>query len=149
MFWYRDSNAQSRHVSPHGRSACSSPEALYDHLQCIGHTIKTTTRRVPTQFDRPKRDWRGRPIESAYHGKRAYNGDFNQEKDWRSRVAMARASIEQADNSDRIDHSERCLKMFMLPEFFFRGASGGYDMENAHRLIQELQQMVHERRFKD
>jgi len=91
-FWHQVSNAPPKNVPAQGRSAYSSPQALYDHLQCIGHTIKTTTRRIYTQYDRPKRDCFGRQVETAYDGTRAYNGDFNQETDWRNRVPDSKST---------------------------------------------------------
>jgi len=45
--------------------------------------------------------------------------------------------------------SSKCLKLFMAPEFYFRGKRGAYSMETYQHIVQRLRTYVHQDIFKD
>lgn len=45
--------------------------------------------------------------------------------------------------------SDKTLKVFMLPEFYFRGKKGAYEMDDVQTAIERLQKMVEKEKWKD
>ncbi len=58
--------------------------------------------------------------------KQVYLGLPSEEEDIKARISLVRVAIEKAHESASRDKSD--LKIFMMPEFFFRGSKGTYEM---------------------
>lgn len=69
------------------------------------------------------------------------------DEDITERVNLVEIAIETAKKNS--DPNENTLKIFMIPEFFFRGAEGAYKMDVYDKLITKLQGLVEDRRWKD
>eukprot|EP00327_Prymnesium_parvum_P047293 CAMPEP_0205877930 /NCGR_PEP_ID=MMETSP1083-20121108/14582_1 /ASSEMBLY_ACC=CAM_ASM_000430 /TAXON_ID=97485 /ORGANISM="Prymnesium parvum, Strain Texoma1" /LENGTH=304 /DNA_ID=CAMNT_0053240767 /DNA_START=106 /DNA_END=1021 /DNA_ORIENTATION=+ len=78
-------------------------------------------------------DFKTAPKEDFYLGAR---GDVIE--DMRLRAAMVSIAFEAAAESDRVDQSEKCLKLFMVPEFFWRGPCGKYDVDKVLAALRHL-----------
>lgn len=58
-----------------------------------------------------------------------YLGDADDDVDWKKRCAIMKDAIDTARQHTGIDASEETLKIFMAPEFFYRGENGAYPIE--------------------
>lgn len=74
--------------------------------------------------------------------KQRYVGLPNPAEDIAERVKLVGNAIETARTSAQIDPSDRTLKIFMIPEFFFRGRSGAYEMDDVQSLVDKLHDLV-------
>ncbi|MEM7584451.1 MAG: hypothetical protein AAF560_13770 [Acidobacteriota bacterium] len=77
-------------------------------VQCVGYAINTGPRR-------------------SQLGKQEYLGLEDTAKDVEARIALVKAALDKAAAASNIDAS--ATKVFVIPEFFFRGRNGGYDLE--------------------
>ena len=100
-------------------------DPVYDKAQFLGFSLNTDDRLVN------------------------YMGLEDEQKDWKSRVQVMKEAIEQIRNSDKINPSEKCIKIFMAPEFFFRGKKGAYDMDTASKIPTALRNLVKDPSYKD
>eukprot|EP00667_Euglena_gracilis_P007962 EG_transcript_8055 len=67
------------------------------------------------------------PDSSMEHGRvQKYLGKVDIDKDIQARVRILEQAMDVAYESDRWDRSPETLKVFMCPEFFFRGPAGAY-----------------------
>ncbi|MBS1835219.1 MAG: hypothetical protein JST65_21040 [Acidobacteria bacterium] len=105
-------------------------EPLYKKVQFIGHCLLTI----------PKAKY------EANAWKAEYNGDLDDAEDVRKRVAFLKANLLKAQSAivDRADE----LKIFMVPECFFLGKYGGYEIATLPDLVVELQKLVEEASWK-
>ncbi len=69
-----------------------------------------------------------------------YNGLSDESKDVDARLDVLKKGIENAFECPFINKNENCLKIFMLPEFFFRGTKGAYPMDIAASLSEKLRE---------
>ncbi len=76
----------------------------------------------------------------APDGGKVYLGLDNDYDDISARLRWTYEVLTQA--AAKADRSSDTLKLFMMPEFFFRGANGAYDMDIVDRLIGGLQHLV-------
>lgn len=102
-----------------------SSEKKYKNIQCIAFEVETSLE------------------EEKYV---ALEDDT---EDYMHRLKCVKTSIEHATKSSKLDSKSTTLKIFMLPEFFFRGIKGGYDLETATKIVEELREMVREPKYKD
>jgi len=82
--------------------------------------------------------------------KQIYKGLKNSAEDIAERVKLVTQVIDQAKAA--IGHSQTesdTLKIFMMPEFFFRGPTGAYDMDDVATLVAALQAAVKDASWKD
>ncbi|WP_437590304.1 hypothetical protein [Sorangium sp. So ce1000] len=63
-------------------------------------------------------------------GKRRYVGQASITTDIQERVALMKEAIEKAAASPHIDTRSGTLKLFMAPEFYFRGPGGAYKLDD-------------------
>ena len=100
----------------------------YTHIQFIHHTFIT------------------KPAEDPDSGKKTYLGIDPVNNDIAARVAFVNQVLQTVKANDNVRHSgdsaNTVLKVFMLPEFAFRGPTGAYSMEEAMSLVEKLQQIV-------
>lgn len=87
-------------------------EQTYGRVQFLGHVLSTTPELVVSVEEMS--DWG------------AYLGDEDNGKDIVLRLSIVQSVLEQLLTSGDIDHSETTLKVFALPEFFWRGIKGAY-----------------------
>lgn len=99
--------------------------ADYSTVQCIASEIGTT------------------------HTGKSYNALNDEKKDFNERCNLVKYLIEDAAKSKHINKSSDCLKIFMLPEFFFRGPKGGYSLETSLEITNNLRKMVSSPEYKD
>jgi hypothetical protein len=79
--------------------------------------------------------------------KKIYVGLENPLEDIEARCSLLEQVIQMALAKSEKD--EETLKLFMMPEFFFRGNQGAYDMDFVQALIQKLQNLVKEDKWKN
>ncbi|NER29738.1 MAG: hypothetical protein F6J89_19500 [Symploca sp. SIO1C4] len=98
--------------------------------------------------------------------KKEYLGLKEERQDMSARVELVKEVIKQAKQDQETSESENTLKIFMLPEFFFRGKRGTYSLVNIlgsfnnpetkeeenlkdKPLITQLQSIVKDKEWKD
>eukprot|EP00667_Euglena_gracilis_P005967 EG_transcript_6008 len=106
----------------------------YQHAQFLGFNIHTT------------------PDATRHFGAfRAYVGLHNIDQDIRARVNVLERALDAIYNSSKWDRSPTTLKVFMAPEFFFRGPDGAYRvqplLEGSLRLGQLLEALFQQKRW--
>lgn len=74
-----------------------------------------------------------------------------EEKDYKARISLLKAALDKAASASNIDSSS--LKIFTVPEFFFKGQKNGYLLEsffgvdNAGGVLGELQQFMSDEKW--
>ncbi|AUH51305.1 hypothetical protein CXB49_11010 [Chromobacterium sp. ATCC 53434] len=71
-----------------------------------------------------------------------YIGLADEAQDIRERVKLVSAVLEAAHGLPAVSGADDTLKILMLPEFFFRGASGAYSMDGIQTAVSALQDLV-------
>ncbi|MCB9714269.1 MAG: hypothetical protein H6712_10455 [Myxococcales bacterium] len=62
------------------------------------------------------------------------------QRDMDARCALMKEAIATAHTLDEIDDDPTTLKIFMAPEFYFRGRKGGYPVEELSRIPEQMRQ---------
>ena len=75
-------------------------------------------------------------------GVQKYLGVANAEKDIRKRCQIMRNAIAQATASTNIVQNANTLKIFMAPEFYFRGDGGAYPIELVSSIMEDIRKMI-------
>lgn len=78
-----------------------------------------------------------------------YLGISNSEADIRFRCHLMRNAIKTAAASPHVVVSKSTLKIFMAPEFYFRGKEGAYPIEQVSTIMENLRTYVRSPRFGD
>jgi hypothetical protein len=121
----------------------------YDHVSCIGYavgTIKFDTTLFKLHWD-GKQFFREKIVE--------YSGDAAKDKaDYLAKCARMKDAIETAFLLYQTEHGSnskyaRTLKLFMAPEFFFRGFHGAYDISLVSEIFSDLRRFTANAKFKD
>lgn len=127
-------------------------EPLYQKVQFIGHCLATVARFI----------WTGTSVADTYAGlkaenvkdpmekaerehskdlwKAAYNGDSDEEVDINRRLEIVRAALALA--AQNVDDKDDELKVYAMPECFFLGKYGAYQVKNIPTLMEKLQELV-------
>ncbi|HEV2325747.1 MAG TPA: hypothetical protein VGS10_17485 [Terracidiphilus sp.] len=120
----------------------------YDFVSCIGYKVGTG------KFDQHMftAQWDGSKYE--YGGIVNYSGEVTDHADCALRLSRMKNAINQAYNLYRFDHGknksdDKTLKIFMAPEFFFRGINGAYDVAMVSEIFTDLQGYTKDAKFKD
>ena len=71
-----------------------------------------------------------KPGTKEKKGKKVYLGSADAPKDISKRCTIMKSAIRTASKHPDIDKRDTVLKVFMAPEFYFRGREGGYPIEN-------------------
>ncbi|EFO30100.1 conserved hypothetical protein [Roseibium sp. TrichSKD4] len=88
----------------------------------------------------------------------AYTGQLSDIDDMNTRIGLMKQAISTASSNSAVDNNSGVLKIFMAPEFYFRGRHGGYDIAmmtgiqgdmSAPSLIDELATAVSDSRYGD
>jgi len=77
-----------------------------------------------------------------------YLGEVDSTKDIENRITLVKEAIEAAEDHSQISSDKKCLKLFMLPEFYFRGSTGAYSLDDYQKVVEELRKLVKEFRKK-
>ncbi|WP_432740563.1 hypothetical protein ABXJ76_11185 [Methylobacter sp. G7] len=79
---------------------------------------------------------------SDLSGVKTYLGNINAEQDIRKRCQIMRHAIAQATAHTDIVTNSNTLKIFMAPEFYFRGDKGAYPIELVSLIMEDIRKMV-------
>lgn len=120
----------------------------YDYVSCVGYCVKTG------KFD-------AHHFEASWNGTRwkryglvEYSGDSIDTVDYLARCVTLRQAIDAAYNQYSGAHGSnpndaKTLKIFMAPEFYFRGLQGAYDISLVSKIFDNLRTFTQDERFKD
>lgn len=75
-------------------------------------------------------------IDDEYLGKASAKDDID------NRCDLVKEAIEAAAKRAEISAAENCLKLFMMPEFYFRGSAGAYSLDDYQKVIEKLRKLV-------
>lgn len=125
-----------------GAQGESSPN--YTDVQYIGYVIPTSVFIEEVETQR---------IDSSLGGivdgrvTQKYLGSADFEQDWESRCTLMQEAIDLAyQNADK---NSSTLKIFMAPEFYFRGPLGAYELTIFDKIVNRLRSMVSDEKWKD
>lgn len=77
------------------------------------------------------------------NGQKEYIGFINSQGDIAERIKLVSKAIDNAQANTNTKQSDpTVLKIFMMPEFFFRGKTGAYNMEEVQTVVSLLQKLV-------
>lgn len=107
--------------------------ATYNKIEFIAFEIKTAPEK-DTSSGTKKYKYIGIPCIQQSDGRMFCQQDL----DARCQLMMDAILTAQKESKSNSD----VLKVFMAPEFFFRGPMGAYEMEDAEKVIKKLQDMV-------
>ena len=103
----------------------------YKSAQCIGFLIK------------PGYSKNGK-------GQKIYRGKGADAEDLEKRIAIMKAAVVAAAEDERVEKDDsEVLKIFMAPEFFFRGTSGGYPLDQIAGILEKLRVETNKPEYKD
>lgn len=117
----------------------------YSKVQFVGYAINTAPATPP-----PPPGWTPSPgLASAWdQTKHAwYPGSSIPDRDIRARIGIMSDAMEAAFTSPSVDPSADCLKVFVAPEFFFRGIDGAYSMDDAAKVVEQLRALAKDSRW--
>jgi hypothetical protein len=75
-------------------------------------------------------------------GNQKYLGDSDDDTDIATRCDIMKEAIRIAYSQSEIDADTDVLKVFMAPEFYFRGAKGSYPVEKISGIVDSLREMT-------
>ncbi|NQZ12523.1 MAG: hypothetical protein HRT35_35670, partial [Algicola sp.] len=78
-----------------------------------------------------------------------YMGNTDSDADIDYRVNVMIKCIDEASKSSQIDGDSSTLKIFMAPEFYFRGLAGAYPVEKLSTIMDKLRNHTKASGFKD
>ncbi len=85
----------------------------------------------------------------VYERLQQYTGIADDDKDIQLRCSLMEDAIRRAYESLAVQKSANCLKLFMAPEFYFRGTKGAYSLETYLNIVERLRSFVSPSIFKD
>lgn len=122
---FTDKSQSEINISPSNFAKIQNKDTTYKSVQCVGFSLGT---------DAPNEKYT------------ALEDDKN---DWHKRVGVIVEAIDNSYKSTSINRDPNCLKIFMAPEFFFRGSKGAYDMDTTAELTASLRDIVKSPKYKD
>ena len=99
----------------------------YNQIQFIGYEIYTGPQQDPST------------------GKKKYLGITNIDEDIKQRIALLKLALEKTHNAS--DRRDTVLKIFVVPEFYFRGPKGAYEMDKVQLIIYKLRQLIKDNKW--
>lgn len=110
--------------------------SIYKNIQFIGYEISTAPKNAV--------------FENAVIKSGEYVGIDNISEDIQQRCNLMMNAILTAENKRTVPEKDNeTLKLFMSPEFFFRGPNGAYAMDDLQKIISLLQDMIKDEVWKD
>jgi hypothetical protein len=120
----------------------------YEYVCCIGHGIATG------KFDENlfKASWDGSNYQ--FSGIVAYTGDQRDRADYLAKCGRMVDAIKMARQLYQSEHGgspqdAKTLKLFMAPEFYFRGLQGAYDIGCVSEIATKLRNFTQGAKFSD
>lgn len=115
----------------------------YKSARCIGWAVKTGKfEKVLVEEAGKDKDWLV-----------AYEGDMSDRTDRTNRVGRMIKAIQDAYTLNAGDHfgpsESECLKIFMAPEFFFRGRHGAYLLGAVSQILPDIRTEINQSRYAD
>ncbi|MEM9489855.1 MAG: hypothetical protein AAGC55_11960 [Myxococcota bacterium] len=113
----------------------------HSHIECIAYEINTfpetsrTSNRVGTRI--------------SEHYTATYRGASQPAIDVDWRIALMKEAIEAAHEASLNAYNPSVLKLFMAPEFYFRGATGAYDFDTYQDIVAKLRALVTKKKYQD
>lgn len=120
---------QEKYGDKLGRNQTVVRSAGYKKAQCVAFHIEPVTREV--------------------NGEDVYVGFASATDDIDARCAIMTEGITTAFAHEGIDKKPGTLKIFMAPEFFFRGSEGAYPVEKVSRIMEVLRAETQKPIYKD
>lgn len=77
-----------------------------------------------------------------------YMGLPNNQEDLLARCLLMKAAIKKAYDEEKDDKPEE-LKIFMAPEFYFRGTDGAYPVDDLHLIMASMHEETQDAKYKD
>ena len=96
---------------------------MYEKIQFIGYEVYTG----PKFINKMQKTYLGLPSPA---------------QDIAARIKWTQGVLSKLADQDTVADSSDTLKVFMMPEFFFRGPRGAYDMDILSKLLEGLQDLV-------
>ncbi|HEY5328250.1 MAG TPA: hypothetical protein VIJ79_00055 [Acidobacteriaceae bacterium] len=120
----------------------------YQYAICIAYQVGTG-KFSTTEFIA---HWNG--VKHVYNSLVDYSGDTRDHADAAIRIGRMKEAIEAAFQCHRSHYQNdpndtKTLKIFMAPEFYFRGLYGAYDICYVSRIFAELRNFTKDAKFKD
>jgi hypothetical protein len=84
-----------------------------------------------------------------YEQEREYLGSQSLDRDVRRRCEFMLTAVRKAYTHAKVKHDASVLKVFMAPEFYFRGPYGGYQLERVHEIVGLLQEETNDSIYKN
>lgn len=78
-----------------------------------------------------------------------YLGNDKSETDINYRINIMKDCIAKSQASLTLDNTDETLKIFMAPEFYFRGNQGAYPVEKISIIMSKMREMTKDKKFKD
>ncbi|MBX9603471.1 MAG: hypothetical protein K2X35_20865 [Bryobacteraceae bacterium] len=78
-----------------------------------------------------------------------YTGDPNASRDLGMRCLLMKDAVDKAYAHPSVVHEDEVLKIFMAPEFYFRGLDGAYPEEMLSSIMEQLRPHVAQAKFKN
>ena len=108
----------------------------YNKIQFIGYEISTAPKNAV--------------FENGIIKSGEYVGIDNIDEDIKQRCQLMMDAILTADKNRTVPaEDDKTLKLFMTPEFYFRGPKGAYEMDQVQKVIESLQTMIKGEEWKD
>lgn len=80
---------------------------------------------------------------------KVYRGRDSDDEDLGVRCYVMKEVIKKALKADGVEGDDDVLKLFMAPEFFFRGKDGGYSLDLTSSILDQMRQETKEEDYKD
>ena len=78
-----------------------------------------------------------------------YKGLEDDSLDWKKRLEILKNALNEANKDSGVNKTSNCLKIFMIPEFYFRGEKGAYEMTDISDLTDGLRELASDDKYKD
>lgn len=112
----------------------------YTHVQLIGYQVDTFPTKLPLGHPARGRN-PNNPNDEHYLGHALDDIDIEQ------RCKIMTEAIYQARRSGEIDARGTTLKIFMAPEFYFRGRNGAYPLEKISKVAERMRSYTYQTYF--
>jgi hypothetical protein len=117
--------------------------AVYTHVQFIAYKLDTASLGREPQVAPPK------PVDPNNPRGLCYLGDASDAVDYRNRCKIMVDAIAEAQAHADVRKDASCLKIFMAPEFYFRGKKGAYPIDFVPDIMKEMRTFVSAKTYED
>ncbi len=110
----------------------------YRRAQLISYQLNTSPQGTATP-----------PYNQQYLGRVNSKGETWNKLDISGRCRLMKRAMRAAYQSDKLSADRSVLKIFMAPEFYFRGADGAYPVEEIPGIIEKMREVTRLPTYKD